>query len=245
MRAPGGGVRGGGPAVLAGGGRRGHHAVCLRRRRPGAPAFAPRSRRCVLLAIERVEHRAEVELQAALGAKLPASVLLFQAHSDELTRFQADPAPTAENYPLLASLVGKRGAVDLQRAAQLVAERRARWLQRAAAVEALRLQTLGDLEAATSQKEIDAVLQRLDWNEAQRPAGRDDGRLTPNLTLRELAPNGTRVAQMTIPSPWISTDVPWHRPACGQHRRALQRPYRRVPHLARPAFRRLDRDHLE
>jgi len=119
-----------------------------------------------LLAIERVEHRAEVELQAALGAKLPASVLLFQEHSDELARFQADPAPTAEHYPLLASLVGKRGAVDLQRAAQLVAERRARWLQRAAAVEAVRLETLEDLEAAHSQEEIDAVLKALDWGRA-------------------------------------------------------------------------------
>ena len=134
------------------------------------------------LAIERVEHRAEVELQAALGAKLPASVLLFQAHSDELARFQADQAPTAETYPLLASLVGKRGAVDLQRAAQLVAERRARWLQRAAAVEAVRLETLEDLEAAQSQEEIDAVLQRLDWGRVQRAAGRDDRRLTQNFT---------------------------------------------------------------
>jgi hypothetical protein len=88
------------------------------------------TRRVRGLAIERVEHRAEVELQAALGAKLPAPVLLFQALSDELARFQADQAPTVEKYPLLASLVGKRGAVDLQRAAQLVAEQRARWLQR-------------------------------------------------------------------------------------------------------------------
>jgi len=115
-------------------------------------------------AIERVEHRAEVELQAALGAKLQASVLLFQAHSDELARFQADPAPTAETYPLLASLVGKRGAGDLQRAAQLVAERRVRWLQRAATVEAIRLETLEDLEAANSQEEVDAVLKGLDWD---------------------------------------------------------------------------------
>jgi hypothetical protein len=127
------------------------------------------------LAIERVEHRAEVELQAALGAKLPASVLLFQTHSDELARFQADPAPTAEQYPLLASLVGKRGAVDLQHAAQLVAERRARWLQRAAAVEAVRLETLEDLEAATSQEEIDAVLQRLDWGRGQHLPGGTTG----------------------------------------------------------------------
>ena len=123
------------------------------------------------LAIERVEHRAEVELQAALGAKLPASVLLFQELSDELTRFQADQAPTAEQYPLLASLIGKRGAVDLQRAAQLLAERRARWLQRAAAVEALRLETLEDLEAAKSQGEIEAVLKSLDWGRAQRLPG--------------------------------------------------------------------------
>jgi hypothetical protein len=123
------------------------------------------------LAIERVEHRAEVELQAGLGAKLPASVLLFQAHSDELARFQADQASAAENYPLLASLVGKRGAVDFQRAAQLVAERRARWLQRAAAVEALRLETLEDLEAADSQEEIDTVLKGLDWGRAQRLSG--------------------------------------------------------------------------
>jgi hypothetical protein len=108
------------------------------------PPEAPALEEVRGLAIERVEHRAEVELQAALGAKLPASVLLFQALSDELTRFQADPAPTTETYPLLTSLVGKRGAVDLQRAAQLVTERRARWLQRAAAVEALRLQTLED-----------------------------------------------------------------------------------------------------
>jgi hypothetical protein len=67
----------------------------------------------------------------------------------------------------LASLVGKRGAVDLQRAAQLVAERRPRWLQRAAAVASLRLETLEDLEAAQSQEEIDAVLQGLDWGRAQ------------------------------------------------------------------------------
>ena len=117
-------------------------------------------------AVERVEHRAEFELQAALGAKLPASVLLFQALSDELIRFQADQAPTAETYPLLASLVGRRGAVDLQGAAQLVAERRSRWLQRAAAVEAVRLETLEDLEAAQSQEEIDAVLKALDWGRA-------------------------------------------------------------------------------
>jgi hypothetical protein len=127
------------------------------------------------LAIERVEHRAEVELQAALGAKLPASVLLFQALSDELVRFQADQEPTAEQYPLLASLVGKRGAAGLQGAAQLVPERRARWLQRAAAVEALRLETLEDLEAANSQEEIDAVLQRLDWSRAQRLSGETIG----------------------------------------------------------------------
>ena len=130
------------------------------------PPEAPALEEVRGLAIERVEHRAEVELQAALGAKLPASL-----HSDELTRFQADQAPTAEQYPLLASLVGKRGAGDLPRAAQLVAERPARWFQRAAAVEALRLETLEDLEAAQSQEEIDAVLKGLDWNEAQRLSG--------------------------------------------------------------------------
>jgi hypothetical protein len=100
-------------------------------------------------------------------------VLLFQAHSDELTRFQADQEPTPENYPLLASLVGKRGAGDLQGAAQLVAERRARWLQRAAAVEAVRLETLEELEAANSEEEIDAVLKGLDW-----------GRVQPGETIR-------------------------------------------------------------
>jgi hypothetical protein len=52
-----------------------------------------------------------------------------------------------------------------------VAERRTRWLQRAAAVEALRLETLEDLEAATSQEEIDAVLRGLDWRRAQRLPG--------------------------------------------------------------------------
>jgi hypothetical protein len=135
------------------------------------PPEAPALEEVRGLAIERVEHRAELELLAALGARLPASVLLFQALSDELMRFQADPAPTAETYPLLASLVGKRGAVDLQRAAQLVAERRARWLQRGAAVEAVRLETLEDLEAANSQEEIDAVLQRLDWSRLQRLSG--------------------------------------------------------------------------
>jgi hypothetical protein len=134
------------------------------------PPEAPALEEVRLLAIERVEQRAELELQAALGAKLPASVLLFQTLSEELTRFQADQAPTAETYLLLASLVGKRGAVDLQRAAQLVAERRARWLQRAAAVEAVRLQTLEDLGAAHSPEEIDAVLQRLDWGRLQRLA---------------------------------------------------------------------------
>jgi hypothetical protein len=66
-----------------------------------------------------------------------------------------------------AYLVGKRGAVDLQPAAQLVSERRARWLQCAAAVEAVRLQTLEDLEAAQSKEEIDTVLQRLDWGRGQ------------------------------------------------------------------------------
>jgi hypothetical protein len=131
------------------------------------PPEAPALEEVRGLAIERVEHRAELELQAALGAKLPASVLLFQAHSDELMGFQADPAPTAETYPLLASLVGKRGAVDLQGAAELVAERRARWLQRAAAVEALRLETLEDLEAAQNQEEIDAVMKDLDWGRVQ------------------------------------------------------------------------------
>jgi hypothetical protein len=135
------------------------------------PPEAPALEEVRGLAIERVEHRAEVELQAALGAKLPASVLLFQALSDELARFQADPAPTAETYPLLVSLVGKRGAVDLQRAAQLVAERRARWLQRAAAVEAARLEALEDLDAANSQEDIDAVLKGLDWGRAQRLSG--------------------------------------------------------------------------
>jgi hypothetical protein len=58
--------------------------------------------------------------------------------------------------------------------------------------------------------------------------------------------NGTRVAQMsdTLPHrPQLS--CPWHRPACERHRRPLQRPYRRVPHLPRPALRRLDREHLE
>ena len=135
------------------------------------PPEAPSLEEVRGLAIERVEHGAEVELQAALGAKLPASVLLFQALSDELTRFQADQAPTAETYPLLASLVGKRGAVDLQRATQLVAERRARWLQSAAVVEALRLETLEDLEAAQSQEEIDAVLTGLDWGRVQPLSG--------------------------------------------------------------------------
>ena len=72
-------------------------------------------------------------------------------------------------------MVGKRGAVDLQRAAQLVAERRARWLQRAAAVEAARLQTLEALEAAQSREEIDAVLKGLDWGRAQRLPGETMG----------------------------------------------------------------------
>jgi hypothetical protein len=135
------------------------------------PPEAPALEEVRGLAIERVEHRAELELQAALGAKLPASMLLFQALSDELALFEADQAPTAMQYPLLASLVGKRGAVDLQRAAQLVVERRARWLQRAAIVEAVRLEALEDLEAAQSQEEIDSVLQRLDWGQAQRLSG--------------------------------------------------------------------------
>jgi hypothetical protein len=52
-----------------------------------------------------------------------------------------------------------------------MAERRARWLQRAAAVEALRLESLEDLEAAQSQEEIDAVLKGLDWGRAQRLPG--------------------------------------------------------------------------
>lgn len=170
MRAPAGGVRGGGPLFWLEVG----DEVTTHYTYDGAkvvPPEAPALEEVRGLAIERVEHRAEVELQAALGAKLPASVLLFQELSDELTRFQADQAPTAETYPLLASLVGERGAVDLQGAAQLVAERRARWLQRATAVEALRLQTLEDLEAAQSQEEIDAVLQRLDWGRAQRLSG--------------------------------------------------------------------------
>ena len=59
----------------------------------------------------------------------------------------------------------------------MVAERRARWLQRAAAVEALRLETLEDLEAATSQEEIDAVLKGLDW-----------GRATASLSERRSRP---------------------------------------------------------
>jgi hypothetical protein len=149
-----------------------------------------------LLAIERVEQPAELELQAALGAKLPASVLLFQTLSDELTRFQADQEPTAENYPLLASLVGKRGAVDLQRAAQLGAERRTRWLQRAAAVEAVRLRTLEDLEGPQRQEEIDAVLQRMS--------------LTPNLTLPELAGSSTaeRLGINNTPSKQVVERLP-------------------------------------
>jgi hypothetical protein len=122
----------------------------------GAPGSTRAGGGC-LLAIERVEHGAEIELQAALGAKLPASVLLFQALSDQLTRFQEDQAPTAENYPLLASLVGKARRCGPAACGSLVAERRARWLQRAAAVEALRLQTLERLEAANGQEEIDAV----------------------------------------------------------------------------------------
>jgi hypothetical protein len=44
-----------------------------------APPEAPALEEVRGLAIERVEHRAELELQAALGAKMPASVLLFQA----------------------------------------------------------------------------------------------------------------------------------------------------------------------
>jgi hypothetical protein len=75
-----------------------------------------------------------------------------------------------------------RGAADLQRAAQLVAERRARWLQRAAAVEALRLETLEDLEAANSREEIDAVLKGLDWSRAQRLSA--PTRLTPCATCQ-------------------------------------------------------------
>jgi hypothetical protein len=126
-------------------------------------------------AVERVEQGAELELQAALGAKMPASVLLFQALSDELALFEADQVPTVEKHPFLACLVGKRGAVDLQGAAQLVAERRARWLQRAAAVEALRLEILEDLEAANSEEEIDAVLKGLDWGRAQQLPGETIG----------------------------------------------------------------------
>jgi hypothetical protein len=72
------------------------------------PPEAPALEEVRGLAIERVEHRAELELQAALGAKLPASVLLFQELSDELARFQLNQAPTAERYPLLASLCQRR-----------------------------------------------------------------------------------------------------------------------------------------
>jgi hypothetical protein len=38
---------------------------------------------------------------------------------------------------------------------------------------------------------------------------------------------------------------PWHRTALSGLADSLQRPHRRVPHLARPAVRRLDRGHLE
>jgi hypothetical protein len=86
-------------------------------------------------------------------------------------RYRSQTGCRPRRYPLLACLVGKRGAVNLQRAAELVAARRARWLQRAAAIEALRLEILDDLEAAQSQEEIDAVLQRLDWGRAQRLPG--------------------------------------------------------------------------
>jgi hypothetical protein len=40
-----------------------------------------------------------------------------------------------------------------------------------AAVEAVRLETLEDLEAASSQEEIDAVLEGLDWSRLQRLSG--------------------------------------------------------------------------
>jgi hypothetical protein len=57
--------------------------------------------------------------------------------------------------------------------------------------------------------------------------------------------NGTRVAQMSDTLPLDLIQTPWDRTAPERHRRSLRRPYRQVPHLARPALRRLDRDHLE
>jgi hypothetical protein len=58
--------------------------------------------------------------------------------------------------------------------------------------------------------------------------------------------NGTHVAQMsdTLPIALNSAalGIGRHRE---RHRRSVQRPYRRVPHRARPALRRLDRNHLE
>jgi hypothetical protein len=57
--------------------------------------------------------------------------------------------------------------------------------------------------------------------------------------------NGARRADERNTAPGSQFKSSWHRTARERHRRSLQRPHRRVPDLAHPAFRRLDRDHLE
>jgi hypothetical protein len=57
-------------------------------------------------------------------------------------------------------------------------------------------------------------------------------------TNQRLYLNGARVAQMSD-THRSQLSSPRYRPACERHRGSLQRPHRRVPHLPRPAFRRL------
>lgn len=86
----------------------------------------------------------------------PGQDMIYLAKEAEALRYLADPDPDPAEYPLIAAEVGVT-APDAYQIAQIWAQMAGMWRQVAAQIEAVRLGTIAQIEAAQTEAAVAAV----------------------------------------------------------------------------------------
>ena len=86
----------------------------------------------------------------------PGQDMIYLAKEAEALRYLADPDPSPADYPLICAEVGVT-APDAYQIAQIWAYMSAMWRQVAAQIEAARLGTIAQIEAAQTEAAVDAI----------------------------------------------------------------------------------------
>lgn len=118
-----------------------------------------------LLAEIDAEAEAERLVHMTAGA---GQALVYNEKAAEALRFLTDPAPKADDYPILAASIAIE-APTLAEVARLVSARRAAWTRLAAAIESVRLGTKKTIEAAGTVEAARAARAAVRWPSTGTP----------------------------------------------------------------------------